>query len=448
VTLFGSPERRLVILCGLVAFLSGIVFSMVGALAPMFSRDLHIPTQSIGIIMASYMLASAVSGFVGTLFLDRFDRRKALAVSLGGVVVGLAMTGLAPNLPLLIGARIISGVFAGPSNALSIAIVVDNIPAERRGGALGTVAAFGAMAQIVGLPAGLIIAQTFGSWRDPFFASALVGALLTVLVTANLPAQRGHLLGASSFAIVQRLRGMGRLFRRADCLIAFALQMTGIVPLVAITTIMSIFLVNNLGYPQGALIMLYVIGGGANVMVARYVGRAIDRFGPGSVSVGAAAALTLAVAMGYLGFGYGVILAIEAAIHGALGVGPFWTRLRAAGFYPELIPIVAVFALFFITSSGRLVVGQTITMRIPRPEERAGFQSLSSSIQSFTMALSAFAIPVMLGSTADGKLTGVDLFCYGVILVTWIFPPLVYLLDSLLNRRDRAVSGAIAVPAE
>ncbi len=442
--LFGSPERRLVTLCGLVAFLSGIVFSMVGALAPMFSRDLHIPTQSIGIIMASYMLASATSGFLGTLYLDRFDRRRALAVALAGVVVGLGLTGLAPNLTLLVAARVVSGIFAGPANALSIAIVVDNIPAERRGAALGTVAAFGAMAQIVGLPAGLAIAQAFGSWRDPFFASALTGALLTVLVTANLPAQRGHLLGASSFAIRERLRGMGRLFRRADCLISFSLMMTGIVPLVAITTIMSIFLVNNLSYPQGALIMLYVIGGGANVIVARYIGRAIDRFGPGSVSVAAAAALTLAVAIGYLGFGYGLILAAETAIHGAFGGWSGW------GFYPELLPIVAVFALFFITSSGRLVVGQTITMRIPRPEERAGFQSLSSSIQSFTMALSAMAIPIMLGSTADGKLTGVPLFCYGVIVVTWIFPPLVYLLDMLLNRRDRAARQAegIAVPAE
>ncbi len=447
--ILGSHERRLVILCGLVAFLSGIVFSMVGALAPMFSRDLHIPTQSIGIVMASYMLASAVSGFIGTLYLDRFDRRKALAVALGGVVIGLAMTGLAPSLPLLIGARIISGVFAGPSNALSIAIIVDNVPAERRGAALGTVAAFGAMAQIVGLPAGLVIAQTFGSWRDPFFASALVAVLLTVLVIANLPAQRAHLLGASSFAIAQRLRGMGRLFRRADCLVAFALQMTGIVPLVAITTIMSIFLVNNLAYPQGALIMLYIIGGGANVMIARYIGRAIDRFGPGAVSAAAAAALTLAVAVGYLGFGYGFILSAENAIYEVIGSGPIWMKLRTFGIYPELLPIVAVFALFFITSSGRLVVGQTITMRIPRPEERAGFQSLSSSIQSFTMALSAFAIPVMLGSTPDGNLTGVAPFCYGVILVTWIFPPLVYLLDALLNRRDQAaIAETMAVPAE
>ena len=266
---------------------------------------------------------------------------------------------------------------------------------------------------------------------------------LTVLVIANLPAQRGHLLGAASFAIGDRLRGMGRLFLRTDCLISFALMMTGIVPLVAITTIMSIFLVNNLSYPQGALIMLYVIGGGANVMISRYIGRGIDRFGPGSVSVAAAAALTLAVAVGYLGFGYGLILAAEAAIHRSFDGWSGW------GFYPELLPIVAVFALFFITSSGRLVVGQTITMRIPKPEERAGFQSLSSSIQSFTMALSAMAIPVMLGSTADGKLTGVDPFCYGVILVTWIFPPLVYLLDALLNRRDRAVStAAIAATAD
>ncbi len=447
--LFGSPERRLVILCGLVAFLSGIVFSMVGALAPMFSRDLHIPTQSIGSIMASYMLASAISGFLGTLYLDRFDRRKALAVALGGVVVGLAMTGLAPNLPLLIAARVLSGIFAGPSNALSIAIVVDNVPGERRGAALGSVAAFGALAQIIGLPAGLIIAQGFGSWRDPFFASAIVGAVLTVLVIANLPAQRAHLAGASSFAITQRLLGMGRLFARYDCLVAFALQMTGIVPLVAITTIMSIFLVNNLGYPQGALIMLYVIGGGANVMVARYIGRAIDKFGPGMVSVGAAAALTLAVAIGYLGFGYNLILAAEGAIQSIVQGVPLWAKLQTFGFYPALLPIVAVFALFFITSSGRLVVGQTITMRIPKPEERAGFQSLNSAIQSFTMALSAFAIPVLLGSTADGKLTGVELFCYGVMVVTWLFPPLVYLLDSLLNRRDRTeVSGAIAVPAE
>lgn len=448
--LFGSAEQRLVTLMGSIAFLSGMVFSMVGALAPMFSRDLAIPTQSIGSIMGSYMLASAISGFLGTLYLDRFDRRKALAVALIGVVIGLLLTGLAPNLPLLIAARVLSGLFAGPSNALSIAIIVDNIPGERRGRALGSVAAFGALAQIVGLPAGLFIAQLFGSWRHPFYVIAAVGALLAIWVIRNLPEQRLHLVGASSFAIGQRLRGLGSFFTRGDCLVAFGLQMTGIVPLVAITTIMSIFLVNNLEYPQGGLIMLYLIGGGLNVTAARYVGRAIDSFGPGIVAMASTIALSLAVAVGYLGIGYGLILALEGGIGHLLAAGPvaLWAKMKAFGLYPELLPIILIFSLFFVASSGRLVVGQTITMRIPRPEERAGFQSLSSAIQSFTMALSALAIPKLLGSTPDGKLTKIELFCYGVLVVTWIFPPLVYLLDLLLNRRDKTAARATAIAAE
>jgi predicted MFS family arabinose efflux permease len=444
----GSSERLLVNLCGLVALLSGIVFSMVGALAPMFSRDLNIPTQSIGTIMGSYMLASAISGFLGTLYLDRFDRRKALGIGLIGVVVGLALTAMAPNLPLLIAARIVSGIFAGPSNAVSIAIVVDNVPAERRGAALGTVAAFGAVAQIIGIPAGLGIAQAFGSWRDPFFAAAVFAAVLAVLVVVNLPMQRGHLVGATSFSIKSRLALMGRFFSRSDSLIAFALQMTGIVPLVAITTIMSVFLVNNLGYPQGGLIMLYIVGGFANMGVARMMGKGIDRFGAGAMSIIASIMLSLAIGISYLGLGWGAVLALEDAIRSVLpSQTGAWAAIHSF-LYPELLPVMLVFALFFITSAGRLVVGQTITMRIPKPEERAGFQSLSSAIQSFTMALSALAIPKLLGSMPDGRLTGTEAFSWGIILVAWAFPPLVYLLDSLLTRRDRAALPAIAVPAE
>jgi hypothetical protein len=121
--------------------------------------------------------------------------------------------------------------------------------------------------------------------------------------------------------------------------------------------------------------------------------------------------------------------------------------MHQARFFPELLPTVVVFALFFVTSSGRLVVGQTISMRIPRPEERAGFQALGNSIQSLTMALSALAIPKLLGSTAGGALTGVTRFSIAVLAVTWLFPVLVYWLDGLLKRREGAVSaGGIAVP--
>lgn len=413
-----SPETRLVMMVGSISFISSLIFSLVGSLAPAFQRDLGIPAQQIGTIMGVYMLASATSGFLGTLYLDRFDRRKALAVGLTGTFIGLLLTGLAPSYELLIAARILSGIFAGPSNSLSIATLVDNIPHERRGKALGTVSGFQALAQIVGIPAGLEITDLFGTWRAPFVFIAVLQALIAVTVITNLGPQRKHLEIGASFAIPERLRLLGRLLTRPMCLLTYGLQMTGVVPLVAITTIMAVFLVNNLGFPSTDLSILYLVGGGSNIISARFmVGPSIDRLGAGIVSLASTVVMTVAIMMGYMGYNPG-------------------------------LPLVVVFALFFITSSARLIVTQTTSMRIPRPEERAGFQSLSSSIQAAVMGLSALSTRYLLGSTPDGKLTGIVPFAVGVIAVGWIYPFLVYRLDGMLNRRDGQERAAVAVPAE
>ena len=415
---FLPPQVGLVIMVGAIAFVSSMIFSMVGSLAPMFQHDLGIPSQAIGTIMGAYMLSSAASGFLGTLYLDRFDRRKGMMVTLAGVVFGLILTAFATDYRMLIAARILSGVFAGPSNALAIATLVDNVPSGSRGRALGIVAMFQALAQILGIPAGLWIAQETGSWRDPFFAMAAVAAVLAGAVLYNLKPQRAHLENATALAIHRRLKFMGELLSRPICLTAFAVQMTGIVPLVAITTIMSVFLVNNLGYPASELSTLYLVGGAANVLGAFLLGRAIDA-GPVTVSTVSTVLLMAAIVMGYMGMNPG-------------------------------LPLVLIFSIFFITSSARLVVGQTLSMKIPRPEERAGFQSLSSSIQSSSMGLSALAIPVLLGSTPDGRLTGINPFATVVIAVSWLFPFLVYALGQMLARREgqAALEAAVPAPAE
>jgi predicted MFS family arabinose efflux permease len=409
--LVGSPERRLVMMVGAISFISSMIFSLVGSLAPAFQKDLHIPAQEIGTIMGAYMLSSAVSGFLGTLYLDRFDRRKALAVGLMGTFIGLLLTSFAPTFETLIAARILSGVFAGPSNSLAIATLVDNIPHERRGKALGTVSGFQALAQIIGIPAGLEITDLFGTWRAPFVFIALLQATIAITVIVNLPPQRAHLQSGASFTISARLAMLGRLLTKPMCLLTYGLQMTGVVPLVAITTIMSVFLVYNLGYPNSELSLLYLVGGGTNIFSARFlVGPSIDRFGAGVVSLASTVLMTVAILMGYMGFNPG-------------------------------LPWTVVFALFFITSSARLIVTQTTSMRIPKPDERAGFQSLSSSIQALVMGLSALSTRYLLGSTADGKLTGIVPFATGVIVVGWIYPFLVYQLDGMLNRRDRQESA-------
>jgi predicted MFS family arabinose efflux permease len=297
--------------------------------------------------------------------------------------------------------------------------MVDNIPHERRGRALGIISGFQALAQIVGIPVGLAITEIFGTWRAPFLVIAAYAAFTNLLVIINLKPQRAHLINAANFAVRERLRLLGRLLSRPMCLLTYGLQMTGVVPLVAITTIMAVYFIKNLGLSNGELSVLYLVGGGTNVVSALFiVGPAIDKIGAGVVSLASTVLMTAAILMGYLGFN------------------------------PSL-PWVAVFSLFFITSSARLIITQTTSMRIPRADERAGFQSLSSSIQAAAMGLSSFSTSFLLGSTPDGKLTGIVPFAIGVIAVGWIYPFLVYRLDGMLDRRDRQEKAAVvAVPAE
>lgn len=72
-------ERSLLFLIGAVQFVNILDFMMVMPLGPDFARDLGIPTSQLGLIGGSYTAAAAVTGLLGAFFLDRFDRRSALA---------------------------------------------------------------------------------------------------------------------------------------------------------------------------------------------------------------------------------------------------------------------------------------------------------------------------------------------------------------------------------
>src|SRR6187399_778346 len=108
-------ERWIVFLIGAVQFVNILDFMMVMPLGPDFAAALGIPISSLGIIGGSYTAAAAVAGIVGSFFLDRFDRRSALAVAMLGLVIATASGGFATGLPSMIAARVLAGCFGGPA---------------------------------------------------------------------------------------------------------------------------------------------------------------------------------------------------------------------------------------------------------------------------------------------------------------------------------------------
>src|SRR5512145_2693268 len=165
---------------------------MVMPLGPDFAAGLGIPMSQLGLVGGAYTAAAAVAGLIGASFLDRFDRRTALGGAMLGLVVGTVAGGFARGLGTMILARCVAGAFGGPATALSIAIVADAVPPERRGKALGKVMGSFTVASVLGVPAGLELAR-LGGWRAPFFAVAALGLVISGAAIALMPPLRAHL---------------------------------------------------------------------------------------------------------------------------------------------------------------------------------------------------------------------------------------------------------------
>ncbi|HLM47807.1 MAG TPA: MFS transporter, partial [Myxococcaceae bacterium] len=144
-------ERAVIFLIGAVQFVNILDFVMVMPLGPDFASGLGIPTSHIGTIGAAYTAAGCVAGVAGSYFLDRFDRRKALAVAMLGLVVSTAAGGLATGLTSLLVTRALAGLFGGPATSLSMSIIADVIPPERRGKAMGAVMGAFSVASVLGV---------------------------------------------------------------------------------------------------------------------------------------------------------------------------------------------------------------------------------------------------------------------------------------------------------
>jgi predicted MFS family arabinose efflux permease len=403
-------ERKLVFLIGSVQFINTLDFMMVMPLGPDFARALDIPSSQLGLIGGSYTAAAAVAGIACAFFLDRFDRRTALAVALAGLVAGTAAGGLATGLGTLLATRVIAGAFGGPATSLALAIVSDAVPPERRGRAMGAVMGAFSVASVLGVPAGLELAR-LGGWRAPFFTVAALGAVITAAAVALLPPQRAHLTTSSRGAPDRR--GARSSFRAVLSRPVAQLSLTG----TAVSVIANFALIPNLsayfqfnrGYPRDRLGLLYMIGGAISFGTTRLAGWLTDRHGAPAVT--------------------------------ACGSLAFITVLLVGFIYPvSSLPVLAIFVGFMVTQSFRFVPMQALTSRVPEPRERASFMSAQSAVQHLASAAGAMIGAQLLTEQAGGALDGIDVLAWFGVATSALLPAILLAVDRRV--RARAATAA------
>lgn len=405
-------ERTIVFLVAAVQFINILDFMMVMPLGPDFAAALDIPVSRLGAIAASYSGAGAIAGLAGAFFLDRFDRRSALAVAMLGLVIGTAAGGLATGLGTLMAARVLAGLFGGPATSLSFSIIADVIPPERRGRAMGAVMGAFAVASVLGVPAGLELARR-GGWQTPFFAVAGLGLVLAGMAVLLLPSLRGHLRAGAeaprpSAAWIELRALLARPLVRLSYTLTAAVMMGAFI----LTPNLSAYVQFNLGYPRERLSTLYLVGGALSFFSMRAAGALVDRFG--SFRVGSGGALALCGVL-YVGF-------ID---------------------YHAWLPVLAIFVGYMLSMTFRNVSHNTLTSRVPRPVERARFASIQSAVQHLASSAAAFLSTQILHAEPDGRLTGVRAVAGLSIALTLCVP---FLLLAVERRviAERAASAQLA----
>src|SRR5271156_4131039 len=272
---FSRYQSILVALLAMVQFTIIIDFMIMSPLGAIIMPALDITPGQFGLAVSAYAFSAGISGILAAGFADRFDRKRLLLFFYFGFMLGTLLCALASTYPLLLLARIVTGLFGGVIGSVVLAITTDLFPLERRGRVMGVISTAFAASQVLGLPAGLYLTSRW-DWHAPFFAIITVGVPAGVIIMLAMRPVVGHLALTQDHSALKHLVNTITEPRYRLAFFLVMLMPTGGYMLMPFGTA---FIVNNVGLAFTVLTVIYLVTGVGTIFVGPLVGKASDSFG-------------------------------------------------------------------------------------------------------------------------------------------------------------------------
>ncbi|MCU1684729.1 MAG: drug resistance transporter, EmrB/QacA subfamily [Amycolatopsis sp.] len=168
------------------AFMGQLDASIVTLALPTMSRDFGVSVGAVEWVSLSYLLTVVAAVTVFGWLADAIGRKLLYTYGFGVFVLGSALCGFAPNLGLLIAARVLQALGAAMLQANSVALIRQVMPPDRLGRGIGVQGA----AQAVGLALGPTVGgllMTLGGWPLIFLVNVPFGLVGLVAGRYLLP---------------------------------------------------------------------------------------------------------------------------------------------------------------------------------------------------------------------------------------------------------------------
>ncbi|HRO66837.1 MAG TPA: MFS transporter [Pseudobdellovibrionaceae bacterium] len=399
-TPFTGYQKFVIALLAFLQFTIILDFMILSPLGAILMPALKITTAQFGTVVSAYAISAALSGFLTAGFADKFDRKQLLLFFYVGFMVGTLLCALAPTYELLLGARIVTGLFGGVIGSIVFAIMTDLFPMQQRGRVMGFLQTAFAASQVLGLPAGLFLSNLWG-WHMPFLMIVLVSLLAGLAIVFYLKPIRDHLELQTDKKAYEHLLHTVRVPSYLFAFVATGLLSLGGFMIMPFSTA---FTVNNLGIPAGELPLIYFVTGIASILIGPLVGRMSDSYGKYKVFV----------------FGSFVSI-VMVLIYTHLGVTPLYM-------------VMLVNTVMFVGIFSRMIPSQALMSAIPSAASRGAFMSVSSSLQSLAGGIGSIVAGAIVVQGSAGEILHFDVIGYVISAIALVCMVMMYYINRSVAR--------------
>lgn len=400
---FSSYQVLVIALLALLQFTIVLDFMVLAPLGDFLMKSLSMSPKGFGLVVSSYAFSAGASGILAAGFADKFDRKKLLLFFYTGFIVGTLCCALANNYEMLLGARIITGLFGGVIGAISMTIVTDIFAVHQRGRVMGIVQIGFAASQVLGIPIGLYFANIWG-WHSAFLMIVILAILIAVVVLLKVKPIDKHLAIQSDkspflhlwHAIANRSYQTGFIATAFMSVGGFMLMPFG-----------SAYLINNINITEQQLPAVFMFTGLAAVVVMPVIGKLSDRFDKFMIFTGGS---LLAIAM---------IL-----VYTNLSPVPVWQ-------------VIVINMILFMGVMSRMIPATTLTMSVPDLKDRGAFMSVNASIQQMAGGIAALSAGLIVTQkTKNSPLEHYDTLGLVVSVLILLCVFLVYRVSVMVKKKE------------
>ncbi|MFT4119738.1 MFS transporter [Bradyrhizobium sp.] len=403
---FSRYQSLLIALLAFTQFTIILDFIIMSPLGAILMPSLNITAGQFGIAVSAYAFSAGISGILAAGFADRFDRKRLLLFFYVGFTLGTMLCAVAQTYHVLLLGRVVTGLFGGVIGSIVLAIVTDLFPLHHRGRVMGFIQTAFAASQVLGIPAGLFLANHW-NWHLCFVAIVGVSIIAIAVIAFAMEPVDAHL----------RLKQDRNPFRHLIATIgqprytlAFAvttLLATGGFMLMPFS---SAFTVHNIGIDIVHLPTIYLVSGLFSIVTGPLVGKASDAFGK------------------YPTFVFGsVVSVIMVSIYTHLG-------------HVSLATAILVNVLMFVGIFSRMIPSQALMSAIPEPSQRGSFSAVSASLQQLSGGLGSMLAGAIIAQAPDGSLIHFDRIGYVVVATSIVSLVAMYFVQkSVAEKAGRSV---------